>query len=147
AKNIAEGDLVPVALPGAILPDDIRIKKSKVRGVESAGMICSGKELGITDDSDGILQLTKHAKLGEPVAKLLGETQEDTILEMDLTPNRGDCLSIIGLAREAAPLLKTKLREPKSPRFRISPHRTSSIIKIEVEDPEICPRYVARVLD
>lgn len=147
AKNIAEGDLVPVALVGASLPGGIKIKKSAIRGVESSGMLCSGKELGIDDSSEGILQLPKHAVLGEPVARLLGGQQEDTIFELELTANRGDCLSVIGLAREVAPLLKTKLRDPKPSRFRMSQHRTSSIIKVEVEDALLCPRYVARVID
>ncbi len=147
AKNIAEGDIVPVALPGAVLPGDFKIKVSAIRGVESHGMICSGKELGVSDESEGILQLPKHSKLGELVARLLGAGQEDTVLEFELTPNRGDCLSVMGLAREIAPLLKTKTREPKPARFRISPHRTSSIIKVEVTDPVACPRYIARVID
>ncbi len=150
AKNIGEGDIVPVALPGALLPGDFAIKVSQIRGVESKGMICSGKELGVADDSDGILQLPKHTPLGQPVARLLGgqsNQSDDTILEFELTPNRGDCLSVMGLAREIAPILKTKLRDPKPARFRNSSHRTSSIIKIEVDDPALCPRYVARVID
>ncbi|MBY0371806.1 phenylalanine--tRNA ligase subunit beta, partial [bacterium] len=147
ARNIGEGDLVPLALVGASLPGGIRIKQSAIRGVESSGMICSAKELGISDDSEGILQLPKHAVLGEPVAKLLGAKQEDTIFELDLTANRGDCLSVIGLAREIAPLLKTKLREPKPARFQASQHRTSSVIKVEVDDAVACPRYIARVID
>jgi len=147
AKNIAEGDIVPVALPGCILPGDFEIKIATVRGVESRGMICSGKELGISEESEGILQLPKHSKLGEPLSRLLGGGTDDTILEFELTPNRGDCLSVMGIAREIAPLLKTKIRDPKPARFRITPHRTSSIIKVEVDDPALCPRYVARVVD
>lgn len=147
AKNIAEGDIVPVALPGSILPGDFEIKKSTIRGVESFGMICSGKELGISEDSEGILQLPKHSGIGQPLTSLLGGGNSDTIFEFELTPNRSDCLSILGLAREIAPVLKTKLREQKPAKFKITPHRTSSIIKVEVEDPNVCPRYVARVID
>jgi phenylalanyl-tRNA synthetase beta chain len=148
AKNIVEGDIVPVALPGAILPGDFEIKVSSIRGVESTGMLCSSKELGVSDDSEGILQLPKHSHLGEPISRLLGHGgHDDTLLEFELTPNRSDCMSVMGLAREIVPLLKTKIREPKAARFRISAHRTSSIIKVEVEDPAICPRYVARVID
>jgi len=110
-------------------------------------MICSGKELGISEESEGILQLPKHSHIGVPLSRLLGGGQDDTILEFELTANRGDCLSVMGLAREIAPLLKTKVREPKPARFRISAHRTSSIIKVEVDDPQVCPRYVARVID
>jgi len=147
AKNIAEGDIVPIALPGCILPGDFEIKNSTIRGVESFGMICSGKELGVSEDGEGILQLPKHSKLGEPLSRLLGGGNDDIILEFELTPNRGDCLSVMGLAREIAPILKTKIRDPKPARFRITPHRTSSIIKVEVDDPALCPRYVARVVD
>ncbi len=148
AKNIAEGDLVPVALVGASLPGGIRIKQSAIRGVDSSGMLCSAKELGVAEDGEGILQLPKHAKLGDPVSRLLGAQQsEDTILELELTANRADLLSVIGLAREVAPLLKTKLREPKAYRFPASQHRTSSVIKVEVDDTACCPRYVARIID
>ena len=147
AKNIAVGDIVPIALPGSILPGDFEIKQSAIRGVDSFGMICSGKELGVSEDSEGILQLPKHSVIGQPLTSLLGGESSDTILEFELTPNRGDCLSVIGLAREIAPILKTKLKEQKPAKFKITPHRTSSIIKVEVEDPNICPRYVARVID
>jgi phenylalanyl-tRNA synthetase beta chain len=147
AKNIAVGDIVPIALPGSILPGDFEIKQSTIRGVESFGMICSGKELGISEDSEGILQLPKHSGIGQPLTSLLGGGTNDTILEFELTPNRSDCLSVLGLAREIAPVLKTKLREQKPAKFKITPHRTSSIIKVEVEDPNVCPRYVARVID
>lgn len=146
AKNIAEGDIVPLATPGAVLPGDLIIKKSAIRGVESCGMLCSGKELGLSTDTEGILQLPKHSAIGQPLTRLLGGN-DDTLLEFELTPNRGDCLSIIGIAREAAPLLGTKLREPKPAKFRVTSHRTSSILKLEVDDAKLCPRYVARVID
>lgn len=147
ASNIAEGDIVPIALPGSVLPGDFAIKISTIRGVESKGMICSGKELGISEDGEGILQLPKHSGLGQPLSKLLGGETEDTVFEFELTPNRHDCMSVIGIAREAAPLLKTTLREPKPAKFKAGAHRTSSIIKVEVDDSAVCPRYVARVLD
>jgi phenylalanyl-tRNA synthetase beta chain len=145
ATNIAVGDIVPVAMPGTILPGDFEIKKSIIRGIDSYGMLCSGKELGIAEDAEGILQLPKHSPLGQALSRLLGH--DDTILEFELTPNRADCFSVLGLAREIAPVLKTKLRDPKPARFRTTPHRTSSIIKVEVDDPQLCPRYVARVID
>ncbi len=148
AKNIAAGDLVPVAMIGAILPGDFEIKQSSIRGVDSFGMLCSAKELGVGGDHEGVLALPRHAHLGEPVARLLGHaTEEDTLLEFELTPNRGDCLSVMGLAREVAPILRTKVREAKPGRFRVSAHRTSSIIKVDIDSPEACPRYVARVID
>ncbi|MBI1861123.1 MAG: phenylalanine--tRNA ligase subunit beta [Deltaproteobacteria bacterium] len=147
AKNIATGDIVPVALPGTILPGNFEIKLSTIRGVESGGMICSGKELGISDDTEGILQLPKHSQLGQSLSRLLGQQSDDTLLEFELTPNRGDCLSIMGIAREVAPLIGTQLRELKAQKFKSTPHRTSSIISVEVPDPALCPRYVARVID
>ena len=149
AKNISVGDIVPIALPGCILPDDTEIKVSSIRGVESFGMICSAPELGMQGEhEEGILQLPKNAPIGNSLSSFMGGGGiEDTVLEFELTPNRGDCLSVIGIAREVAPLLKTKIREPKPARFRTSAHRTSSIIKVEVEDPVCCPRYVARVVD
>jgi len=149
AWNIAEGDTVPVALPGCVLPGDFEIKISKIRGIESRGMICSGKELGLSDDAEGILQLPKTAPLGGPVSELLGKGKSgsDTVFEFELTPNRPDCMSVIGIAREAAPLLKTTLKEPKSAKFKAGAHRTSSIIRVDVDDSVLCPRYIARVLD
>ncbi len=149
AKNISVGDIVPIALPGAHLPAvNLDIKISKIRGVESSGMICSAKELGISDESEGILQLPKHnSHPGQPLSALLGGGSDDQVLEFELTPNRGDCLSVTGLAREICPLIKTKMRDPKVAKFRVTPHRTSSILKVEVEDQRLCPRYVARVID
>jgi len=142
AWNISEGDIVPVALPGCVLPGDFEIKISKIRGVESRGMICSGKELGVSDDAEGILQLPKHAALGGPISELLGKgkSESDTIFEFELTPNRHDCMSVIGIAREAAPLLKTTLKEPKSAKFKAAAHRTTSNIKVDVDDSVACPR-------
>ncbi len=145
AKNISVGDVVPVALIGAVLPGDFKIKESKIRGVDSFGMICSGKELELSEDTDGILQLPKHSSIGDPLAHLVGS--DDSVLEFDLTANRGDCLSILGLAREIAPTLKTRIRDPKPARFKVSSHRTSSILKVEVPDATICPRYTAVVID
>ena len=147
AKNIAVGDMVPVALPGAVLPGNLEIKLSTIRGVESHGMICSGKELAISDDTDGILQLPKHSTLGQPLSRLLGGESDDTLLEFELTANRHDGLGMLGLAREIAAILKTELRDPKPTKFKITPHRTSSIVMVEVKDTASCPRYVARVVD
>ncbi len=147
AKNIAVGDIVPVALPGAVLPGNLEIKISTIRGVESTGMLCSGKELGIADDTDGILQLPKHSQLGQSLSRLLGRESDDTVMEFEVTPNRGDWLSIMGIAREVAPLLGTNVRELKEAKFKSTTHRTSSIVTVEVPDPALCPRYVARVID
>jgi phenylalanyl-tRNA synthetase beta chain len=104
AKNYKVGDKVPLALPGAVLVNDLRIKSSKLRGVESQGMLCSPSELGLAQDSDGLLILSPEAKIGEPIASLF---PEDTILDVEITPNRGDLLSHFGLAREIAAIRGT----------------------------------------
>ncbi len=101
AKNYKVGDKVPLALPGAVLPNDLKISASKLRGVESQGMLCSGRELGLSDDAAGLLILPNESKIGAPIGTLF---PEDTILDVEITPNRGDLLSHYGLAREIAAL-------------------------------------------
>ena len=100
ATNIAPGQRVPVALPGAVLPGDRRIERTEKMGVVSNGMLCSGDELGLTVDADGILILPADTPLGAELTELYG----DTVLDVDVKPNRGDALSIVGLAREVAAL-------------------------------------------
>ena len=107
AKNYKVGDKVLLALPGAILANDLKIKSSKLRGVESEGMLCSGKELALSEESDGLLILSPDAKIGAPIGSLF---PEDTILDVEITPNRGDLLSHFGLAREIAALVGSSLR-------------------------------------
>src|SRR5256884_2078606 len=114
AKNYKVGDKVPLALPGAKLPNGLEIRKSKLRGVESEGMLCSAIELGLGTDAAGLLILSPEAKIGAPISDLF---PSDTILDVEITPNRGDLLSHYGLAREIAALTGKKLksisREPK----------------------------------
>src|SRR5918994_4218057 len=98
ATNIAVGQRVPVALPGAVLPGDRRIERTEKMGVTSNGMLCSGDELRLTADADGILVLPSDTPLGAPLADLYG----DVVLDVDVKPNRGDVLSMVGLAREVA---------------------------------------------
>ncbi len=106
ATNIAAGQRVPVALPGAVLPGDRRIERAPKMGVESQGMLCSGDELRLTTDADGILILPPDAPLGTALVDLLG----DVVLDVDVKPNRGDALSIVGLAREVAAATGATLR-------------------------------------
>ncbi|NCP04610.1 MAG: phenylalanine--tRNA ligase subunit beta, partial [Deltaproteobacteria bacterium] len=110
AKNHKAGDLVAFAQPGSVLPGDFKIKKSKIRGLESQGMLCSEKELGLAVESEGIMILDAAAPLGMPVFDLLG--LKDSVFEIGLTPNRPDCLSLVGIAREAAALSARPLRLP-----------------------------------
>ena len=108
AKNYKVGDKVPLALPGAVLANDLKIKASKLRGVESQGMLCSAKELGIAEDAAGLLILSPEAKIGAPIGELF---PNDTILDVEITPNRSDLLSHYGLAREIAALTRKTLRD------------------------------------
>ena len=108
ATNIAPGQRVPVALPGAVLPGDRRIERTEKMGVVSNGMLCSGDELGLTTDADGILILPSDTPLGATLTELYG----DTVLDVDVKPNRGDALSIVGLAREVAAVTGSPLRFP-----------------------------------
>jgi phenylalanyl-tRNA synthetase beta chain len=142
AKNYKVGDKVPLALPGAVLVNDLKIKPSKLRGVESQGMLCSPSELGLSADSDGLLILSPDAKIGEPIASLF---PEDTILDVEITPNRGDLLSHFGLAREISAVAgssrcndRARLSAPSLPLKQGS---------IEITAPEQCPFYSARRIE
>ena len=139
ATNIAAGQRVPVALPGAVLPGDRRIERTDKMGVVSNGMLCSGDELGLTADADGILILPADTPLGRPVTELFG----DTILDVDVKPNRGDALSMVGLAREVAAVTGASLRVPPT-EVAESGQPTVERLRVEVVDPDLCPRFVGR---
>src|SRR3954463_7315214 len=134
AKNYKVGDKVPLALPGAILVGDLKIKPSKLRGVESQGMLCSPSELGLSEDGDGLLILSPEAKIGEPIASLF---PEDTILDVEITPNRGDLLSHFGLAREIAALVGSSRGDDRG--RRSSPSLPGWAGSIEISAPKECP--------
>jgi phenylalanyl-tRNA synthetase beta chain len=136
ATNYKVGDKVPLALPGAKLPNGTEIRKSKLRGVESEGMLCSPIELGLGEDASGLLILSPDAKIGTPIGDLF---PADTILDVEITPNRGDLLSHFGLAREIAALSGKKLREP-SPLSTAD--TTASGVKISATRE--CPFFSAR---
>ena len=139
ATNIAAGQRVPVALPGAVLPGDRRIERTEKMGVVSNGMLCSGDELGLTGDGDGILILPPDTPLGRPLAELFGEV----ILDVDVKPNRGDALSIVGLAREVAAATGGTLRLPPTDVAEAG-RPTAERLRVEVLDPDLCPRFVGR---
>ena len=143
AKNISPGDLVPVALVGAELPNGMKIKRSKIRGVESNGMLCSAQELELGVDHSGIYLLDKGAKLGSGFAEYLH--LEDTVFEIGLTPNRGDCLSILGIAREVAAYCNVALKIPTIT-FEENGPEVNQLASVEIKNPELCPRYAARVI-
>lgn len=141
AQNHKANDRVIVALPGAILPGNFAIKKAAVRGVESGGMLCSYKELGLATESEGIAILPEDAKLGVPFAEYAG--LNDIVFELKVTPNRADCLSHYGLAREVACLLGRELKTLK-PEFKVRTESTRDLIQLEVQEAELCPRYAGR---
>jgi phenylalanyl-tRNA synthetase beta chain len=138
AKNFAVGDLVPWALVGARLPDMV-IAERKIRGEASRGMLCSGRELGVGKDHSGILVLPPDARLGTEVSEVLG--LNDTILELELTPNRPDCMGMIGIAREVAALTGTTMALPVTD---TTPPDAAPAVPVELADLLGCPRYVAR---
>jgi len=143
AKNMKEGDKVPLALVGASLPGGVKIHKGTIRGVTSFGMLCSDKELGLAKESSGLLILPEDTQVGEQIVKTLG--LDDWALEINVTANRPDCLSTVGIAREVAALTRHALKLPKAT-LKQSGEYIGNLIKIEVEDEELCPRYAGRVI-
>jgi phenylalanyl-tRNA synthetase beta chain len=142
ADNISVGDLVPVALVGAVLPGERRIERSKIRGVESQGMLCSAIELGLGDDAEGIHVLGgagDQMPLGADLGPLVGEV----VLDVDVKPNRGDALSMVGLAREVAAITRAELRLPEASVSEDGALATDSLVSVEIQDPA-CPRFAAR---
>ena len=135
APNARKGIKVPCAMVGAELPD-FQIKKAKLRGVESFGMLCSAKELGISDDSSGLHELDSELTLGQPITDALA--LNDTIFHLSITPNRADCLSLKGIAREVEALSNLSLKEEEHLQIKPSINNSQEII---VEDLVACPRY------
>ncbi len=144
APNVAVGQRVPVARPGALLPNGMEIGETKIRGVASAGMICSEKELGLAEEAAGIMVLAADAHPGDQVGALLGV--DDWLLDLEITPNRPDCMSMIGMARETAALVGTKIRRPE---VKLTEHKENidSVVAVTIEAPDLCPRYSARYVD
>lgn len=146
AQNIVEGALVPVAMIGADLPGGVHIKKGKLRGVESNGMLCSLGELGLTKHDfpyaieDGIFLIEEDCKPGQDIHEAIG--LNDTSVEFEITSNRPDCLSVVGLAREAAVTFGKPLNI-KAPEFHGSAEKLSDTLSVAVENPTLCPRYIA----
>ena len=143
APNVAEGQMVPLALDGAFLADGTEVSSAEIHGVFSQGMLCSEKELGLGEDSSGIMVLDSDLSPGTPLAEAL--ELDDVVLDIGITPNRGDCLSLVGIAREVAALFglpwslsPTSLKETGPP--------VETLTSVIIEDPDLCPRYAARVV-
>ena len=141
APNCRQGLKVAVATVGAVLPGDFKIKAAKLRGEPSEGMLCSFSELGISDDHNGIIELPLDAPIGTDIREYL--KLDDNTIEISVTPNRADCLGIIGVARDVAVLNQTELNAPE-----ILPVAAtiSDVLPIQVDAPEACPRYLGRVV-
>jgi phenylalanyl-tRNA synthetase beta chain len=139
ANNIAPGQRVPVALPGAVLPGERRIERTEKMGIASEGMLCSGDELRITSDAEGILILPPETQLGARLSDLYG----DVVLDVDVKPNRGDALCLIGLAREVAAATGATVRWPEI----VVEEKAGPVadrLRVEVREPELCSRFVGR---
>ncbi|MEL0167984.1 MAG: phenylalanine--tRNA ligase subunit beta [Pseudomonadaceae bacterium] len=141
APNARAGIKIPFAMVGAVLGEDFKIKKAKLRGVESFGMLCSAAELQISEDHDGLLELPTDAPVGQCVREYLG--LDDAIIEVDLTPNRGDCLSIAGLAREVGANYAADVVRPQV--AAVAP-ANDEVRPVELLAPQACPRYLGRVV-
>lgn len=140
ARNLTAGDVVPWAPPGATLPGGFTLESRKIRGERSEGMLCSAKELGLGDDHEGILHLEVGASLGSDVREVLG--LDDAVFELDVTPNRPDAMSVVGVARDLAAKTGVELSVPEPTPRRGGPS-TASVATVEIDAPERCPRYVA----
>jgi phenylalanyl-tRNA synthetase beta chain len=149
ASNVCEGDFIPVVKVGGVLPGNVKIKKGKLRGVESYGMLCSARELGYEDKvipvshRDGIFILEGEYEVGMDIFEALD--MKDHVIEFEITPNRPDCLSIIGLAREAAAVYEKKVKYPEIKVQKEEGH-IEDYVSIEIKRPDLCNRYVGRVI-
>jgi phenylalanyl-tRNA synthetase beta chain len=151
AQNHKPGDKVPLILPNFALPmkpgdkEPFVIKERKVFGVTSQGMMCSPQELGLPDKVDGLLILPADAKIGQPFAEYMGRSGSDVVFDLEVTPNRPDLNSLIGIAREIAALTGSPLKTPEV-RSPESTTKTEDLVSVRIEDAALCPRYTARVV-
>ena len=142
APNVHDGMFTALALKGARLPDGTKIKRSKIRGVESSGMLCSARELGLDDDADGIVSLGNDTPAGTALTQAL--SLQDVSIEIDLTPNRGDCLGLAGIAREVGVLNRLQVNVPEC---RAVPASIARTMPITLLAPKDCPRYIGRIIE
>jgi phenylalanyl-tRNA synthetase beta chain len=141
APNVVRGMKSPLAVPGVRLPNGLKLRKAKIRGVTSNGMLCSAVELGLGDESDGIMHLADDAPVGQPLNEYL--SVPDAVISLDLTPNRGDCFSVLGIAREVAAKTGCELKSAE-----ITPVKQSidDIVPVEIPLPEGCPSFAGRLI-
>ena len=143
APNVREGMLAPVATIGATLPVGLTIKRAKLRGETSEGMLCSEKELALSEDAAGLMELPTDIPLGTPLAEVLG--LDDVVFELEITPNRPDCLSLIGVAREIRAETGNPLKLPTID-LPESDINAQDLTSVTIDAPDLCPRYAARVI-
>ena len=143
APNVREGMLAPVATIGATLPVGLTIKRAKLRGETSEGMLCSEKELGLSDDAAGLMELPTDTHLGIPLSEAL--RLDDVVFELEITPNRPDCLSLIGVAREIRAETGNPLKLPTVD-LKESSTNAGDLTSVTIDAPDLCPRYAARVI-
>ena len=143
ASNIAKNQTVALAVEGADLPCGLKIKKTKIKGIESCGMICSKKELGLEEDSAGIWELNDSFIEGTELSSI--DELNDIIIEIELTPNRPDCLSMLGVAREVAVLTGNRLNFPEPDKLDV-PVKNDDTIPIKISDPDLCENYSAYII-
>jgi len=141
APNARAGLIAPLAQIGAVLPGDFKIKKAKLRGVESQGMLCAGQELGLSEESDGLMELAADAPVGSDIREYLN--LNDKVIEIGLTPNRADCLGVAGIAREVGLLNSAPVTPPEFARADVGLQDTFPVC---LANPQACPRYVGRVI-
>jgi phenylalanyl-tRNA synthetase beta chain len=151
AQNHKPGDKVPLILPDFALPmkpgdkEPFMIKERKVFGITSQGMMCSPQELGLPDQIDGLLILPPDAKVGQPFAEYMGRSGSDVVFDLEITPNRPDLNSVIGIAREIAALTGTPLKTPEV-KLQESATPAGDMVSVRIEDAALCPRYTARII-
>ncbi|OGL38881.1 MAG: phenylalanine--tRNA ligase subunit beta [Candidatus Schekmanbacteria bacterium GWA2_38_11] len=143
APNIKEGMVVPVVPKGTMLPTGITVTAQTFRGIESSGVLCSEQDLGLVDHSEGVIKLPKNQAIGKPVPELV--EAEDVVFELSPTPNRPDCLSVFGLAREISAITGNPLHLPEI-KLKESGLDTAKLVSIEIKEPDLCPRYTARII-
>ena len=153
APNATSGLIVPVALVGAILPNGLEIKTAQLRGVSSYGMLCSADELKLSEDHSGLMELSENLLIGTPLSKALD--LDDIIMDLEITPNRPDCLSMVGIAREIRTIMSLDL-EDEQPTFNLlqrpnDPVQENSVsitelTSVEILDPNLCARYATRII-
>jgi phenylalanyl-tRNA synthetase beta chain len=145
APNVEIGIKVPVALVGAKLPGNFVVKTANIHGYDSPGMICSEAELGLSHQGEVIMVLNDKAEIGHDLKKVLGKGE--VVIEIDLTPNRPDCLGVIGIAREIGALNRSSIEKPAIRLSESTSKQISEVIEVVIKNPESCPRYVARYIE